>query len=124
MRELAIGGLLMAAGLIKWLPVTGVLGAARLRALYGPDFRDPLVLLLLRHRAVLFGLLGALLMTAAFVSALRVAAIVGGLLSTLSFIGLARSAGPLPARIARIVAADWVASAALLLAAALLVTPP
>lgn len=47
--------------LLHALPLAGVLGAARLSTLYGIDVADPNLALLLRHRAVLFGLLAALL---------------------------------------------------------------
>ena len=52
--------LLLVAGVIHLLPLSGVLGAQRLAALYGLAFDEANLLLMMRHRAVLFGLLGAL----------------------------------------------------------------
>ena len=67
----AVMACLLLAALIHLLPVAGVLGAERLQALYGIPIGDPNLLLLMRHRAVLFGVVGVLLATAAFVPALR-----------------------------------------------------
>ena len=58
----AISILLVIVGIIHLLPVSGVLGAERLSALYGLSFQEPNIAILMRHRAVLFGLLGVFLM--------------------------------------------------------------
>jgi hypothetical protein len=58
---------LLLVALIHALPLTGVLGAARLSALYGLAVTEPNLEILLRHRAVMFGMLAALLAYAAFV---------------------------------------------------------
>ncbi len=81
--------LFLLVGLINVTPVIGVLGAAQLETLYGQPFADRGLLLLMRHRAVLFGLLGALLILAAFRPPLRTAATAAGLLSMASFCLLA-----------------------------------
>ena len=65
MRYLVSGSLVL-AGVIHLLPLSGLLGAERLAALYGLDFSEPNLSILMRHRAVLFGLLGAFLVFAAF----------------------------------------------------------
>ncbi len=51
------------AGVINIIPVTGVLGAARLQALYGMPFSSGDLLLLMQHRAVMLGSIGGLLLT-------------------------------------------------------------
>jgi hypothetical protein len=81
--------LFVLVGLVNITPVIGVLGAAQLEALYGQPFTDHGLLLLLRHRAVLFGLLGGLLILAAFRPSLRKVATVAGTLSMASFCLLA-----------------------------------
>ncbi|MES2818886.1 MAG: phosphopantetheine adenylyltransferase [Pseudomonadota bacterium] len=111
--------LLILAGIIHLLPVSGVLGAERLATLYGLSFAEPNLLLLMRSRAVLFGLLGALLVYAAFRPALQPVALVGGLVSVLSFLLLAWGTPAYNAALGRVVIADWVALACLLLALAL-----
>ena len=110
-------GLLVAA-LIHLLPLAGVLGAERLQALYGIAVQGPDLAILLRHRAVLFGLLGAFLLLAAFRPALQGLALVAGLASVLSFLALAWATPGHNAALARVVVADWVALAALGIAAA------
>ena len=109
---------LLIAGLIHLLPLSGVLGAERLAALYGLAVDEPNLQILMRHRAVLFGIVGALLVAAVFDQSLRLAAFVAGGVSVLSFLALAWQLGPPNAHLARVVLADWVALAALLLGAA------
>lgn len=109
--------MLLIAAVIHLLPLPGVLGSARLTALYGLPFDAPDLAILMRHRAVLFGLLGAFLAVAAFRPGLQAAALVAGLVSVLSFLFLAWSVGGYGAPIARVVAADLVALACLLVAA-------
>lgn len=114
MRYLLMAALLL-VGLIHLLPLSGVLGAAQLHTLYGIAVSEPNTLLLLRHRAVLFGMLGALCVAAAFVPALRLAALLGATASVASFLVLAADPiAPTP-QIARVVVADWIALAALAL---------
>ncbi len=111
--------LLTAAAVIHLLPLIGVLGPQRLQALYGLAFDEPNLLILMQHRAVLFGLLGAFLLSAAFKPALVPLALGAGLVSVLSFLGFALAAPGYNALLARVVAADWLALALLLVAAAL-----
>lgn len=106
------------SGLVHLLPVSGAISARRLHALYGMDGTDPVTLLLLRHRALLFGLLGVFLLLAAFTPAWRIGASVVALFSMLSFVALAagQQLGRAVRRIARI---DLVLSTLLVLALAL-----
>lgn len=52
--------LLIIVGTIHILPLSGVVGGARLASLYGMSFDEPNLAILMQHRAVLFGLLGRL----------------------------------------------------------------
>jgi hypothetical protein len=115
----AVMACLLLAALIHLLPVAGVLGAERLQALYGIPIGDPNLLLLMRHRAVLFGVVGVLLATAAFVPALRSVALCVGGASALAFLALAWTSPGLNAAVGRVVTADLVAVLALGVAAAL-----
>ncbi len=112
--------LLIIAGIIHLLPLSGVLGAERLAVLYGQSFDDPNLLIMMRHRAVLFGLLGTLLLAAAFVTWLRPLALGAGLVSVISFILLAKLSPGYNEALRKVVIADWVALVGLLLALALL----
>ncbi len=119
-REWALRVLLLVPGVIHLLPLSGVLGADALTRLYGLDFSAPDLEILMRHRAVLFGMLGVLLCTAAFKPALRKIALLAGLASVVSFLVLAHSVAGYGPGVARIVLADWIALACLMLAAVLL----
>jgi uncharacterized membrane protein len=63
----------------------------------------------MRHRAVLFGLLGVFLIVAAFRSEFQVAAFVAGFVSVVSFLILAGTAGEYNASIRSVLIADLVA---------------
>jgi hypothetical protein len=110
--------MLVVAGIIHVLPLAGVAGAERLAALYGVDFSDPNLAILMRHRAVLFGLLGVLLIYAAFKPSLQPMAFVAGIVSAAAFLGLAWSTGGYNPLVARIVTADVVALVCLAIGAA------
>ena len=105
----ALAAALLLAGIINALPLIGVLGAERLQALYAMPFDDPNLRILMRHRAVLFGLLGGGLIAAAFIPAWRVPMAVAGLLSMVSFIVLAWLEGGGNTAIRRVVMADVIA---------------
>jgi hypothetical protein len=87
MRKMIVACLLI-AGCIKLGPLIGVLSAEQLTRLYQVNFDNPDVLVLMRHRAVLFGLLGGFILLSVFKPALRPGAIAAGLISALAFIAL------------------------------------
>lgn len=108
-----VSAMLVIVGLIHLLPLSGVLGAERLTALYGITFAEPNLAILMRHRAVLFGLLGVFMLYAAFRPAFQAAAFVAGYVSVLSFLYLAWSVGGYNAEVGRVFIADIVAVACL-----------
>lgn len=112
MNRLA-GAALLVAALIHLLPAAGILGAERLQALYGVALDDPNLVLLMRHRALLFALLGLFLAAAAFRPRWRGVALGAGYASVLGFLALALATAGLNAALQRVVLADWVALAAL-----------
>ena len=120
MRYLVSASLIL-VGIIHLLPLSGLLGAERLAALYGLDFSEPNLSILMRHRAVLFGLLGAFLVFAAFRPALQPLAFIAAFVSVLSFLLLAWSSGGYNPQLGRVVMADIVALAALVIGAAVYV---
>lgn len=115
--QILIKTMLVVAGIIHLLPFPGVLGVANLERLYGLSFDEPNLLIMMRHRAVLFGLLGILMIAASMRAELASVAIAGGLVSAAAFIGLAWSVSGYNAALGRIVIADCVAVACLLIAA-------
>lgn len=101
-----IGAMLILVGLIHLLPLSGVLSGERLASLYGLAFSEPNLLILMRHRAALFGMLGAFLIVAAFRPTLRTVAFIAGLISVISFLCVAAAVGNYNDHIGRVVTAD------------------
>jgi nicotinamide riboside transporter PnuC len=87
--------------------------------LYGILINEPNLEILMRHRAVLFGLLGVFLLVAAFRPALRTLAIIAGFVSVTSFIAIAWSVGGYNDAVNRVVVADIIAIVALIAAGVL-----
>ena len=104
---------LVAAGIINLLPVTGVAGASWLRSLYGFEIANADLEILLRHRAVLFGVIGFLLIAAAFRPGLRSVAVLVAGASMASFIVIALFVGGYGPAITKIVIADLIGLLAL-----------
>jgi hypothetical protein len=113
-----VPSVLLVVAAIHALPVIGILGASQLSRLYGLPVNDANLELVLRHRALLFGLLAAFLGYAAFKPELHRLALVAGVASVSSFLVLAALVGPYNQAIATVVRVDWVALALLVLAAA------
>lgn len=111
-----ISALLIFVGIIHLLPLSGVLGAERLVTLYGVAIEDPSLEILMRHRAVLFGLLGSFIVYAAFKPPLQALAIAGGLASVVSFIAIAWAVGDYNDAAHKVVIADIIAAIALVIA--------
>ncbi len=100
---------LILVGIIHLIPLSGVLSAEKLYSLYGIVFDEPNLEILMRHRAVLFGILGSFLVLAAFKPAYQLAGLVTGFVSVISFIYLALTVGDYNEHIARVFWADIVA---------------
>jgi hypothetical protein len=111
--------LFVIVGIVNLLPTVGALSAERLESLYGVPLSDPNLVILMRHRAILFAIVGALLVAAAFQSALRPVGLAAGLVSMGSFVLLALLAGNYNPSLGRVVLVDVVASLALVVAAVL-----
>ena len=121
MIERMITGLMLVVAVIHLLPIGGFFGADRLASLYGIEITDPSLEILMRHRAVLFGILGAFFAYAAFAPALQPIAFAAALASLGSFLFLTFSVADRSPAIRKIVIADVVASICLLLAIGLYV---
>lgn len=114
-----IAACLILVGIIHLLPVSGVLGAERLSMLYGIPIQEPNLEILMRHRAVLFFLLGIFLIAAAFLPQMRLLAMIAGFISVLSFLLIAWTAGGYNEAVHKVVIADIIAVIALGIAAVL-----
>ena len=105
--------LVLVAAAINLAPVLGAVAPERMGALYGVDLSDPNLQILMRHRAALFGLVGGLLLLAAFHPPLRMVGYAVGFASMLSFLLIAWGVGGYGAEIRRVILADVVGIGAL-----------
>jgi len=117
--ENLLTAILLLVGFINFVPLIGVLGRTRLESLYGVTLSDENLVTLMRHRAVLFGIVGGYIMTAAFRVEMRPAAYAAGFLAMVPYVVLVGLNGQANAAIRRVAAVDVVAI--VLLSAALVV---
>lgn len=115
MQIILIGGFLVAA-IINLLPLMGVMGAPQLERMYGVSIEGADMAVLMRHRAILFGVVGALLAAAAFMPSLRLVAFLAGMLSMVSFLVFQALEGETNAALGRVAMVDYVGIAALAIA--------
>ena len=115
MQKIITAALIVVA-VIHLIPVTGVMGGDRLSALYGLSLQEPNISILMRHRAILFGLMGLFFLYAAFKPALQPLAFVAGFTSVLSFFVLSWLVGDFNEAIRKIIIGDIVAFISLVLA--------
>ena len=108
MRFIVPAVLLLVAA-IHALPLVGVVGASKLSSLYGIAVQEPNLEILLRHRAVLFGLLAALLAYCAFQPQLHRLGLVAGFVSVVTFLAFAQLVGGYNSSLAAVVRADIIA---------------
>ena len=108
--------MLIVVAIIHILPLVGVLGAERLSVAYEVALDDPNLIILMRHRAVLFGLLGGFILYAAFNRELHSLAILAGFVSVLSFLVLSWQVGGLNAALRKVNYVDGLAMVCLLVA--------
>ncbi|MBA56775.1 MAG: phosphopantetheine adenylyltransferase [Pseudomonadales bacterium] len=117
----AVSVSLILVGVVHLIPVKGLLGTHQLIGLYGVADLNNDVELLLRHRAILFALLGTFLVYAAFNKGYQPIAIISGLVSTFSFIVLSWHIGEPNELISKVVLVDWAATLILVFAGSVLI---
>lgn len=106
MTKTIISVLLIIVGLINFAPILGVISAEQLAKLYGVTLTDKNLIILLQHRALLFGIVGGFIIYAAFYPALQPYAFVAGLISMLGFLGIVWRNGGYNNDLAKIITAD------------------
>ena len=112
MQHLATALFLVAAA-INLAPAAGAVAPERMAALYGLALDDPNLEILMRHRAVLFGIVGGFMVVAALHHPFRAAAYVAGFASMLSFLLVAWDVGGYSEQIRRVAIVDLVGIASL-----------
>jgi hypothetical protein len=113
MPEKAITVLLIIIAVIHIIPISGFAGVARLESLYGVPVSGNNMEILMRHRAVLFGILGVFFAYAAFTPSVQPLAFIAAFVTLASFFYLAASVGEYNAAIRKIVIGDIVAAISL-----------
>ncbi len=101
---------------IHLLPLVGALGPAQVARMYDVKVEGPDLTVLLVHRAVLFGLVGAALIAAIFCEDSRPYVIGGVLVSDVAFLAIAGRNPGLNDSMKRVVRADVVSIVLLLIA--------
>lgn len=109
MYKTIITVLLLIVGLINFVPIIGVISAEQLTKLYGITLSDKNLIILLQHRALLFGIIGAFVMYAAFHPALQPYAFIAAFISMLGFLVIASRNGGYNQDLAQIITADIIA---------------
>lgn len=104
-----VSAMLVIVAVIHLLPLSGVLGSENLMVLYGLSMNEPNLVILMRHRAVLFGILGLFFLFAAFRPAYQPVAFIAAFVSVASFLWLVVSVGGHNAQLARVFRADIIA---------------
>lgn len=122
MYERIITGLILIVAVIHLLPISGFLGVDRLASLYEIKITDGNLEILMRHRAILFGILGGFLAYAAFIPTSQPVAFIMASISVTSFLFLTYSVGEYNAAIQKVVFADIAAFICLLFAIVLYVS--
>ena len=102
---------LIVVGVIHLIPLSGALSVGRLNVLYGTSISDPDLSILMRHRAVLFSVLGIFCMYAAIKPSLQFPALIAGTISVVSFLCLAFMTGGYNDELRRVFIADIFAAA-------------
>ena len=84
----AITFCLVIVGVINFLPVFGLFGASKLQTAYGIALVSDELLILMRHRALLFGIIGGFILYAAFVRSYQLIAMIMAAVSMVGFVVL------------------------------------
>ncbi len=121
MYERIITGLMLVVAVIHLLPMSGFFGVEQLASLYEIIITDGNLEILMRHRAILFGILGGFLAYAAFTPAIQPIAFLAAFISVASFFFLSFSVGELNDAIRKVIIVDVIASVSLLSAIVLYV---
>ncbi len=122
MAQYIITSMLLIVAVIHIIPIMGFMGVARLETLYGIPITSKDMEILMRHRAVLFGILGVFFAYAAFTPSLQPLAFIAATATLAPFFYLAFSIGGYNQAINKIVIGDVVAAISLVIAVVLYYT--
>ena len=115
-NSLIITIILIGLSAIHIAPSIGLFGVKFLTDLYGINASEANLQILMRHRAVLFGILGAFILYSVWQTELRLIALIIALIGTASFCLLCWQVGDYNSQLQRVFRIDLVAAAAALIA--------
>ncbi len=116
MTDRILSGLILLVAITQFLPILGVLGVDKLNTAYGVSITDPNLEILMRHRAVMFGLLGTFIAYSAFRPDLQILGFIAAAISIGSFFWLAWSIDNYNPAIGKLIIGDIVATVGLVAA--------
>ena len=116
MNNKVITALFLIVGIINFLPLIGIVSVDQLSKLYSISISDDNLAILMRHRALLFGIVGGFILFAAFKPQYQTAAFIMGFISMLGFIFIATQTSEYSQAIKKIIVMDWIALGCLTLA--------
>jgi hypothetical protein len=108
--------LLFLVGLINFLPILGVISLDKINQAYGLSATDNNLEVLLRHRALLFGLVGGFIIFSVFNPQYQMAAMIFAAISMLGYLIIFWSVGDLNAALLKVAQIDIVGVILLLIA--------
>jgi hypothetical protein len=111
--------LLIIVGLINFLPVIGVISASKISQAYSVELSSNDLVILLRHRALLFGVVGGFILYSAFEPRYQVAAMIMAAVSMLGYLGVMYLVGDYNPSIFKVAIVDMVGIGFLIAAAVL-----
>ncbi|MEX1665216.1 hypothetical protein [Zhongshania arctica] len=117
--NIAISILLFIVGLINFVPVIGVMSADRLSNAYSIELVGNDIVVLMRHRALLFGIIGGFILYSVFNPSYQIAAVIMAAISMLGFLYFVCAVGDYNGAIAKVAIIDLVGIAILAIAAVL-----
>ncbi|MDC0589300.1 hypothetical protein OAP17_06075 [Porticoccaceae bacterium] len=117
--NLTISILLITVGLINFLPVIGIISAEKLSVAYAVELIGNDIVILMRHRALLFGLIGGFMLYSVWKPSYQSVAMVMAAISMLGFLFFVAAADHYNASITKIAIIDLIGLAGLAIAAGL-----
>lgn len=114
--QIVVAVILLLVGLLNLYPAIGVLSADQLQSLYGVALDSDDLVLLMRHRAILLGIVGGFVIYSVVCKSLRPAACVLALISMASFVVLYYTGPATGAAVERVALADIAGLVALFIA--------
>ncbi len=107
---------LVLVGLVNLAPVLGMFSASKMEQTYGIELGSKDLAIMMRHRALLFGILGSFIICAVFVPVFQVPAMLMAGISMIGFVVLALHAGGYNQSIFKVLVVDLLGTGLLLVA--------